>query len=93
MKSSGEHARVFLSATPRDLQGHMGSGVSFGPGEIRDKIVYMLTFTWLFKPAHLASGDLHLASERSELGFGRITAGKPGKSYFIAFISPNCLSL
>lgn len=56
----------------------------------------MLTFTWLTKPAQLASGDLHLVSERT-LGFGRITAYKPAKSYFIAFCSslktPNCSSV
>lgn len=57
----------------------------------------MLTFSWLTKPAQLASGDLHLVSERTEMGFGQITANKPAKSYIIAFcasfITPNGLSL
>lgn len=50
----------------------------------------MLTFTQLSEPtngAQLASGDLHLVCERNEMGFGRSTAYKTAKSYFIAFCS------
>lgn len=58
-------------------------------------MVSMLTFTLLTKPAQLASGDLHLVSERIELGFGRIAAYKPANILLFcsSFTTPNCLSL
>lgn len=86
---------MLLSVTSRVTWGR-GSGLVRGNKEQEYSLVSMLTFMWQTKPAQLTSGDLHLVSERTELGLGRITIHKPAKSYFIAFCSSvnasNCSS-